>query len=244
MTSRNGDELVLRPALHARVVGWCVVGVGLVFAASGFADPNETETLLIMVLAGLVMAAVGLTIATAVARVDAAGIRYRNGLQHKSLATDGVTGVTVGPGSGAPPPRLAYVVHRVRGRSVRLDRRATLAERLNGRGDVRDRTSCGEHPGAATRLSDVGHPAVELAEFPVWTGDSRSETVGGRWLDEGYDDDPGRAGHRECGAVLRSGFTGRGRPGRGRSAGGGGDLGRAAPAGVDPRGGDLGDPWR
>ena len=120
MTSRNGEELVLRPALHARVVGWCVVGVGLVFAASGFADPNDTETLLIMVLAGLVMAAVGLTIATAVARVDAAGIRYRNGLQHKSLATDSVTGVTVGPGSGAPPPRLAYVVHRVRGRSVRL----------------------------------------------------------------------------------------------------------------------------
>ena len=120
MTSPVGDELVLRPTRLARVVGWCLVGLGLVFSASGMADPDDTETLLTMVLAGLAFAAAGLTLATALARVSAAGVRYRNGLQRRSVPADNVTGISVGPGSGARPRRLAYVVHRGHGRSVRL----------------------------------------------------------------------------------------------------------------------------
>lgn len=120
MTSPIGDQLVLRPAPLARVIGWCVVGVGLAFGAAGFAAPDDTETLVTMVLGGLVFMAVGLTIATAAASVSPSEIRYRNGLQRRTFLSDNVTGVTVGPGSGTPPPRLAYVVHRAKGRPVRL----------------------------------------------------------------------------------------------------------------------------
>ena len=120
MTPPSGEGLVLRPTLLARVVGWCVAGLGLVLVASGLTAPDDREILLTMVLAGIAFVAVGLTLATAAAYVDGDGIRYRNGLQRRAMRSDSITGVTVGPGSGAPPPRLAYVIHRVHGRPVRL----------------------------------------------------------------------------------------------------------------------------
>ena len=116
----RNDEAVLRPARLARVVGWCTVAFGMVFGASGFAQPDDTETLLTMLFAGLAFSVVGVTTATAAAHVSAAGIRYRNGLQRRVIPAASVLGVSVGQGSGTPPPRLAYIVQRTNGRSVRL----------------------------------------------------------------------------------------------------------------------------
>jgi hypothetical protein len=120
VTSPTQDELVLRPAPQARVFGWSLAVFGIVFGASGLSQSDDTGTLLTMALAGLAFTAAGLTLATARARVNAVGIRYRNGLQRKSIPARDVAGITVGPGSGTPPPRLAFVVHRPQGRDVRL----------------------------------------------------------------------------------------------------------------------------
>jgi hypothetical protein len=120
MTKLDRSGLVLRPSLPARVVGCAVAVLGVVFAASGLVDPNDTQTLITMALAGLVMTAVGVSLATAAAHVSPEGIRYQSGLLRKYIPAADISGISVGPGSGAPPPRLTYIVHRLRGRSVRL----------------------------------------------------------------------------------------------------------------------------
>src|ERR1700709_2112797 len=108
MTTLDRSGLVLRPSIPARVVG-CAVGLlGVMFAASGLVDPSDTQTLITMVLAGLVMTAVGISLATPAAHVSPEGIRYHSGLMRKYIPVADISSISVGPGSGAPPPRLAY----------------------------------------------------------------------------------------------------------------------------------------
>jgi hypothetical protein len=101
-------------------MGLALVCFGGVFGSAGFVEPDDLGTLIVMALAGLGFAGVGLSLATAQARVGAGGIRYRNGLIRCDVPARDVVTFGVGPGSGAPPPRIAYVVERRGKRPMRL----------------------------------------------------------------------------------------------------------------------------
>ncbi len=73
-----------------------------------------------MALADLFFAAVGLSSVSAQAHVSPSGIRYRNGLLRAKVPAREVIAFSVGTGSGAPPPRIAYVVQRRGRRPLRL----------------------------------------------------------------------------------------------------------------------------
>ena len=96
------------------------VGFGALFGAAGFVEPDDRLTLTVMALVGLGFVGVGIALATSRARVSAAEIRYRNGLIRSVVPARDVVTFSVGPGSGAPPPRTAYIVERRGKRPVRL----------------------------------------------------------------------------------------------------------------------------
>ena len=101
-------------------MGWLLAVFGIAFGASGFAVPDDRATLIVMMLAGAAFSAAGLALATSRAHVGASGIRYRNGLIGMRITRSEIINFALGPGSGAPPARVAYVVLRKGRRPVRL----------------------------------------------------------------------------------------------------------------------------
>jgi hypothetical protein len=108
-TLQHGRAAV-RPPRLGRVVGWCGVAFGVIFGFSGLAEPDDRGTLVVMALAGAAFSGAGLALATSRARVSSTGIRYRNGLHQAHVPAQNVLAFNVGPGSGASPARIAYVV--------------------------------------------------------------------------------------------------------------------------------------
>jgi hypothetical protein len=98
-----------------------IVGIffALLIAIGGLAEGDLAAVALVGIF-GLFLAAAGISLATAVVRVDSQGIQYRYGLLRYDIRREDVESVEVGAGSSDALARVALIVRRKGRRGVRL----------------------------------------------------------------------------------------------------------------------------
>ncbi|MGO4257804.1 hypothetical protein [Marmoricola sp. RAF53] len=139
-TRHDEQRLVIRPVLWSIIPGWILTLFGLIFVLAGLSEPSDVGTLLVMCVGGIGFGYIGFSLATASATVTRAGIRYRNGVILRRIATEDVASVEVGPGSGVGYSRITLVIGRRAGKPVAMTP-LQRADTEKGRRDLSDRAA-------------------------------------------------------------------------------------------------------
>jgi hypothetical protein len=118
-------SLLLRPGPVYRAAGWAFVAFALLFGSVGIVQDGSgsfdwAAGVLVETFSALSLA-FGISLSTAKATVTSSQIRYRYGLVQRTIPSDQIESVSVGPGSGAYYSRIClHIRQRGRTRPIRL----------------------------------------------------------------------------------------------------------------------------